>query len=99
MPLTKEEISNLTHLCRINCSEEEEQTFLSRLSDVLAYADLLNEVNTEGVPPCSQVIATLAKAMGEDEEGPLLNRKDFLDNAPEQVGGMIKVPPVLNSST
>lgn len=99
MSLTKEEITNLTKLCRIQCTKEEEDDFQAKISDILAYAELLHEVSTQDIPPCSQVIETLSNVMREDEIGPLLSREEFLANSPSQIGGMIKVPPVLNATT
>jgi aspartyl-tRNA(Asn)/glutamyl-tRNA(Gln) amidotransferase subunit C len=96
--LDKETIKQLTGLCRIDCTEEEQTTLLEDLKKILNYMDQLNEIDTNNVPPCNQVIAGMANVMREDEIGPVLNREVFLANAPSHVGGMIKVPPVIKQN-
>lgn len=93
--MNEEEFTKLSKLCRIACTEEEKEQFLAALSSVLAYMEQLNEIETEGVPPCNTVLETVYNIMREDEVGALLSRDLFLANAPSHVGGMVRVPPVL----
>ncbi len=93
--LTKETIRYLSQLCRIHCSEEDEEAMLRDLQGILGYIEQLQAIDTEGVPPCSHVIAGMNNVMREDIIGKSLSREVFLDNAPDHVGGMIRVPPVL----
>lgn len=95
--MDKDSIRALTALCRIDCTEEEQASLLKDLQKMLAYFELLNEINTENVPPCNQVIAGVTNAMREDEVGCTLPREVFLENAPAQIGGMIRVPPILKT--
>lgn len=92
--LDKDVIKKLTQLCRIDCSSEEQSAILLDLQRVLLYIDQLQEVDTEGIPPCSHVIE-MSNVMREDIIEGLLDRDAFLSNAPAHIGGMIKVPPVL----
>lgn len=56
----------------------------------------LNEIDTEGVAPCRFVSKEMLKnEMREDVLGEVLTREQFLSNAPDQIGGMIRIPPVL----
>lgn len=96
--LNDEEFTKLTKLCRIQCSEEEKKIFSDNLEKVLSLMADLNEVNTENVLPCYQVMPVLTEVMRDDIEGPLLSREKFLSNAPSQIGGMIKVPAVMKTS-
>ena len=95
--LSEEELTKLTHLCRIKCSEEEKKQFLSNLGKILSYISQLEEVDTRDVTPCSQVIPT--HHMREDVVEDLLSREAFLSNAPAHIGGMIRVPPIIKSSS
>ncbi len=89
-------LSNLKALCRIECTPEEERDILNSLSRVLEYVHLLDDIDTTDVPPCSYVLQGMLKTVWrEDEPKDLLSRQQFLANAPEQIGGMIRVPPVL----
>ncbi len=90
-------LTKLTHLCRIECTDEEKKALAKHLADVLEYVDQLNELDTEGVEPCYRVLPTLSNVMREDEVGEILPRDVFLANSPAHVGGMIRVPPVMKS--
>lgn len=93
--LDKQTIKTLITLSRIRCTEEEQEALLTDLQKILSYVDQLDEVDTENVTPCYQVIADMANVMREDAIGTTLPRDVFLENAPSQIGGMIRVPPVL----
>lgn len=96
--LDKETLKNLTQLSRIDCTEEEQERLLKDLKNILAYVDQLNEVDTENVLPCNHVLEDVANVTREDKVGTPLSRELFLSNAPSQVGGMIRVPPVLKQN-
>jgi aspartyl-tRNA(Asn)/glutamyl-tRNA(Gln) amidotransferase subunit C len=89
------ELTHLMKLCRINCTQEEKEKLKKNVSKILKYIALLEEVDTEGVEPCSRVLETLTNVMREDQVGEPLSRELFLSNAPAHVGGMIRVPPVI----
>lgn len=92
-------LEHLKKLCRIDCTAEEEAILLEDLNRALAYIDQLSELKTEGVNPCNYVLrAMLRNRMREDRVADLLSREAFLSNAPDQVGGMIRIPPVLKSN-
>jgi len=91
-------LEHLKKLCRIDCTPEEDVELLDSLKRVLDYVGQLNEVNTEGVKTCRYVLRSMLKnQMREDEVKDLLPREQFLANAPDQIGGMIRVPPVLKA--
>ncbi len=90
---------HLRKLCRLECSLEEETDLLHSLQNVLGYIELLNEVNTEGVASCNYVLrSALKNQMREDEVKDLLPREQFLAEAPDQIGGMVRVPPVMKAA-
>jgi aspartyl-tRNA(Asn)/glutamyl-tRNA(Gln) amidotransferase subunit C len=91
----EKELEKLAHLSRIECSKEEKELFLVSLKRVIAYVQLLDEVDTQGVDPCSHVLESHVNVFRQDEIGELLSRDVFLANAPAHIGGMIKVPPVM----
>lgn len=94
----KQALDHLKKLCRIECTAEEEADILHSLKRVLEYIGQLNEVKTEGVKTCSFVLRSMAKnELREDiVKGPM-SRDQFLANAPDQIAGMIRVPPVLKT--
>lgn len=93
--LDKETIKSLTKLSRIDCTEEEQESLLKDLEKILAHIEQLEQINTDNVPPCYQVLEGMQNVMREDVIGKVLNRDDFLANAPDHIGGLIKVPPVI----
>lgn len=89
-------LAHLKKLCRIDCSPDEESDILNSITKILQAMEELNEVDTEGVKPCSFVLRSLSKnSLREDEVQDLLPREQFLSNCPSSVGGMVRTPPVL----
>lgn len=97
--LDKQTIKNLSKLCRIDCTEEEQEALLKDLESILNYFEQLKEIDTQHVPPCNHVLNDIANVMRDDVVGEVLPREVFLANAPSQVGGMIKVPPIIKKTT
>jgi aspartyl-tRNA(Asn)/glutamyl-tRNA(Gln) amidotransferase subunit C len=96
--IDKEMIKKLTKLSRIDCTPEEQDALLNDLKEILVYFEQLQEVDTKNIPPCNQVLEDMVNVMREDVVGSTMPREVFLANAPSQVGGMIRVPPVLKSN-
>lgn len=93
--MNETEIEKLARLARIECSEEEKKKLSESLSRIVSYVELLDEVDTEGVLPCNHILEEHVNVFRIDAVGALLSREAFLANAPAQIGGMIKVPPVM----
>jgi len=92
----KEDLQHLQSLCAFELSEEEKTHFLTNLQKIIEYVHQLSELETEQVKPCHFVSKELQKNVyRKDEVTHSLSREAFLENAPEQIGGMIKVPPVM----
>ncbi len=93
--MDEKQLKNLQRLARIALSEEEEKKFLTNLKNILSHVEKMNEVDTEGVEPCAHVIEGVTAPLREDVPERLIPRDQFLKNAPEHIGGMIRVPKVL----
>lgn len=95
---SREDVGHLKRLCRMECSEEEEREFVESIQKVLSYMAQLQEIDTSNVIPCSDVHRSMLKNQTRpDVVKELLSREEFLANAPDQIGGMVRVPPVLKS--
>jgi aspartyl-tRNA(Asn)/glutamyl-tRNA(Gln) amidotransferase subunit C len=92
--MEESDFNKLSRLCRISCTEEEKKKFSKSIEDILSYIQQLQEIDTEGVPPCLTVLETLTNKLREDIPEEPLSRDLFLANSPSQVGGMIRIPPV-----
>ncbi len=88
----------LANLARIELTSEEEVTLSKNLEKIMNYIHQIDEVDVEGVLPCAHVLETVHNVMDEDEPEACISTKDFLKNAPESVGGMVKVPTVIEES-
>lgn len=55
MKLTKEDVKKIAHLARLGLTDEEIERFAPQLTDILTFVELLNEVDTTGVPETCQV--------------------------------------------
>lgn len=95
--LDRNTIDELMQLCRIGFTEEEQESLMKDLKKILDYVEQLQEIDTENIPPCNNVLEGMANIMREDVVGEVMSREVFLANAPSQIAGMIKVPPVLKA--
>lgn len=97
--LNKETVHYLAKLCRIACTEEQENRILHDMKGILNYIDLLNEVNTNGVAPCCNVLESLSETpqrLDSVSQAPAREEfvKEFKKNLPQQIGGLARVPEV-----
>lgn len=89
------QIDHLAKLCRIECTEEEKKRLAKNLSQILAYIEQLNALDTEATLPCSRVLETTKNVWREDHVGETLSREELLENSGSHVGGMVRVPPII----
>jgi len=89
------DLKKLTRLCHIECTPEEEERLLRNMLSILDYIDQLHEVNTEQTLGKHNPTECDVNVWGEDIEEPSLEREEFLSNAPAQVGGMVRIPSVI----
>ena len=96
--MDRDTIKELSKLCRIECSEEEEASFLQDLQKILDYFEELQNIDTEGVKPLDHVLESIVNVMREDSVSEVMPREAFLENAPSQIGGMIRVPTIIKGA-
>ena len=87
-------VKHVAHLVRLGVSEEEAQKFSGQFSSIIDYFNMLNEVDTENIPPASD-ITNNKNILREDVVKPSMSRAEFLNNAPQSERGYVKVPTVL----
>ncbi|OGJ52449.1 hypothetical protein A2448_03530 [Candidatus Peregrinibacteria bacterium RIFOXYC2_FULL_41_22] len=93
--ITKQQVSKVAHLARIKLTDEELEKFTSQIEGVLEYMDVLNEVDTAGVAPTSQVTG-LSNVMREDAIVDFDNKDELLKCTPLEVERrQVKVKKVL----
>jgi aspartyl-tRNA(Asn)/glutamyl-tRNA(Gln) amidotransferase subunit C len=94
MKLSREEVLHIARLARVDLTEGEITRFSEQLSNILENFEILQQVDTEGVPPTAQSVA-LQSVMREDEVAPSFPAEDILANAPRRDGDCFRVRPVL----
>ena len=94
MRLSSEEVRHLALLVRLGLGDEEIDRFREQLSNILENFEVLQEVDTESVPPTSHSIA-LKNVLREDEPAPSLPSNEVLANAPSREEEYFKVRAVL----
>lgn len=57
MKITKDEVTHVARLARLEFTEAEAEKFTSQLNNILMYMDMLNRVDTTGVAPMTHAIA------------------------------------------
>ncbi len=95
MKLSREEVLKIAELARIQLSDDEVEKFATELSTILDYVEQLNEVDTDAVPPTSQVTG-LENRMREDEVTYQFSREDMLESAIETAEDHLKVKAVFS---
>lgn len=80
--LSEEQVKHVAKLARINLKDEDVKKFGKQMSDVLEYMDILNEVDTNGVPETSQVTG-LRNVMEEDVVLPAQSTREELSACSE----------------
>jgi aspartyl-tRNA(Asn)/glutamyl-tRNA(Gln) amidotransferase subunit C len=91
----KEDLDKLKLLCRIECTQEEDEKLLKNLKSIFQHIATLQTAQTEGIVGKHNLLECESNVMGEDTVGQILSNEEFLQNAPDHVGGMIKVPTVI----
>ncbi|MBN1161726.1 MAG: Asp-tRNA(Asn)/Glu-tRNA(Gln) amidotransferase subunit GatC [Dehalococcoidales bacterium] len=94
MKLSREEVLHIARLARIALTEEEITRMREQLSDLLEHFEVLQKVDTEGVPPTAQSV-NLQSVMREDKVKLSLPPEDILANAPRRENDCFRVKPVL----
>ena len=97
MRINEEDVRRVADLANLALTEDEIARMARDLSGVLTHVDKLNELDTTGVEPMTQVLfdAEENSTLRQDRERPALSNADALANAPVAGGGYFKVPKVI----
>lgn len=95
MKITQEEVTHVANLSKLAFSSEETAEFATTLSKIVDMVELLNEVDTTGVPFTSNVAQNI-NYMREYQSVAGWDRMELFKNVPEQEDGFIKVPAIID---
>lgn len=93
IPVDEKLVKEIASLARLDLSREETEMFISQFKDILEYVSILNEVNTENVPPAYLSSANQNQPR-EDEIEASVPTDEFLANAPQSKDGYVVIPRV-----
>ncbi len=86
-------VKEIAFLARLDLTEEETETFVSQFQDILRYFSILNELDTEDIPP-AYLSSANKSVTREDEIEESVPTKEFLSNAPETKDNYGLIPRV-----
>ncbi|MCZ7670654.1 MAG: Asp-tRNA(Asn)/Glu-tRNA(Gln) amidotransferase subunit GatC [Chloroflexi bacterium] len=95
MALTPQDVEKIAHLARLELTPTEKTEYLAQLTAILEYADMLNELDLEGIEPTVHAVAQ-QNVMGEDVVTPGLTLDEVLFNAPQQAQNQFLIQSVLD---
>jgi aspartyl-tRNA(Asn)/glutamyl-tRNA(Gln) amidotransferase subunit C len=95
MSLSREDVEKIAGLARLELSEAEKSLYQEQLSAILAYAERLNELDLQDVPPTASAVP-LTNVMREDEVQPSMPLEDTLFNAPSTDQDQFRIQPVFD---
>ena len=94
MALDAAEIKKIARLARLGINAEDIPDYSRNLSDILAFVEQLNAVDTTGVEPLAHPLEATQR-LRADEITETDNRENFQKVAPETESGLYLVPQVI----
>ena len=94
MKLSNEEVLQIARLARLGMAETETKGLGTQLSDILENFEILQQVDTGGVPSTAQSL-DLRNVVSDDIVAPSLPPGEILTNAPRKEGDYFRVRAVL----
>lgn len=91
--LTEKEVKHVANLACLHPTPTELKKFQKQLSDTISYVEKLKKLNTESVPPTSQVTG-LENIFREDKVKPSMSQEEVLSDAKEVYKGFFKVKAI-----
>ena len=95
MKVSKEEILRIAKLADLILNDDEVETYLEHLQDILEFANTVNNAPVDGLDITIGANET-KNVFRKDEIKVFEDRDALLQNAPEKEQGMFKIPKVIN---
>jgi len=94
MKLSRDEVLHIALLARLGLTDTEVDRLREQLSNILENFEVLQRVDTSGIPPTAQSIA-LQNVVSDDKVTPSLPQSQVLANAPQEEENFFRVRAVL----
>jgi len=95
MKIDRELLHKTAHLARLHFREEDAESMMQSMSEILDWVESLNALDTEGVEPLTHM-SFEENSMREDGKHVPLDREAALKLAPKPDGEFFRVPRVLD---
>lgn len=92
----KIDVTHVAKLANLPLNDTEKKKFEKQLSSILEYIEKLNEVDTKGIEPTSQVTG-LENVTREDNATDSFTQEEATANTSSKHNGLFKVPAILES--
>lgn len=86
-------VKEIASLARLDLTKKETTMFVSQFRDILDYVSILNEVDTENIPP-AYLSSANKSVTREDEIEESVPTQEFLSNAPQSKDDYVVIPRV-----
>jgi aspartyl-tRNA(Asn)/glutamyl-tRNA(Gln) amidotransferase subunit C len=93
LQVDEELVREIALLARLDLTQEETEMFVSQFRDILDYVSILNEVDTDEVPP-AYLSSANRSVTRNDEIEESVSTDDFLANAPQAKDDFVVIPRV-----
>ncbi len=81
MSLTISDVEHVAALARLGLRDDEKERLREQLSSILEHIAVLNQLDTQSIPPTAQVV-DLVNVLRDDVVEPSLSQEVVLRNAP-----------------
>lgn len=88
------DVNKIAHLARLRINDSEVGEYQKQMSDILQYFEEIASVDTAGVEPMVTP-SEIELIFREDKKEKCQSAEEALQNAPERMGNLFKVPPVV----
>ena len=95
MKLDRDQVLHIAELAKLALTSEETDLFAEQLSEILAYFEILDRLDTSAIPPTAQVIQ-LRNVTQADEVRASLSPDQVLANAPRRKDNFFLVRPIFD---
>lgn len=98
MPINQSDIEKVAQLAHLELDEDELKTLGAQISDIVAYVEQLNELDTKNVEPAIGGLTPEGEeteTSRNDEIAGSLGQKLALEEAPDPAAGHFRVPKVI----
>src|SRR6266513_4065205 len=98
MPISESDIEKIAQLAHLDITADERKIFAPQISEIVAYVEQLNAIDTSNVEPALGGLTPEGAATQSDradEVQPSLGQRVALDQAPDPAAGHFRVPKVL----